>query len=124
LARFLKQRAPRAFVALGGPSIHQAVIHMKEPLRKRLFEFVDGVGLFEGEAVLESLFPRLQAWRDAAEEGRFGELSAVPNLLLLDASRDAAVIGPRHSVDVRTSPAPDYGDLDLDRYLAPSRTLL
>ena len=33
-------------------------------------------------------------------------------------------MGPPHVLDLRDGSAPDYSDLDLDRYLAPSRTLL
>ncbi len=124
LARFLKERTKSAFVAIGGPSIHQSVVHMIEPLRKRLFEFVDGVGLFEGEALLTELFPRLAAWRGSDAKERGAALASVPNLLMLDPGTGSTVLGPRHNVDVRRSPPPDYSDLDLDRYLAPTRTLL
>src|SRR6185295_6969573 len=35
------------------------------------------------------------------------------------------VRGPRHTLDLaKDALPPDYSDLDLDRYLAPSRTLL
>lgn len=125
LARRIRQWAPRAFLSLGGPAIHQSVVHMGEPLRARILSFVDGIGLFEGEATLEQLFPRLAAWRDASDSrARFELLRDVPNLLIVDPETGFSHLGPRHSVDLRDAAAPDYTDLDLDRYLAPSRTLL
>jgi hypothetical protein len=125
LCRFLKERAPHAFVALGGPCLHQIVIHQEEPLRRRALAFADGIGLFEGEETLAQLLPRLPAWRDARDHaGRRAALEGVPNLLLWDEAAQASRLGPSHQVDLSDAPAPDYSDLDLDRYLAPSRTLL
>jgi hypothetical protein len=124
LARLVKRRAPHAFVALGGPCIHQAAVHMEESLRRRLLDFADGVGLFEGEETLARLFPLLEAWRGAGEAERAEVLKDVPNLLVLDRASSRPRLGPRHVLDLREAPAPDYSDLDLDRYLAPSRRLL
>jgi radical SAM family protein len=124
LARVVKERAPHSFVALGGPCIHQAAVHMEHDLRMRLLAFADGVGLFEGEETLASLFPLLDAWRSAGEAERLEVLKDVPNLLLIDPAESKPRLGPRRVLDLREAPAPDYSDLDLDRYLAPSRTLL
>jgi anaerobic magnesium-protoporphyrin IX monomethyl ester cyclase len=128
LARAVKQRAPHAFVALGGPALHQIAIHAPEELRARLLGFADGLGLFEGEETLRQLFPRLLAWRTATLAGdaaaACAALADVPNLMLRDPATGAIHLGPRHTMDLRDVPPPDYGDLDLDRYLAPSRTLL
>jgi anaerobic magnesium-protoporphyrin IX monomethyl ester cyclase len=125
LCRFLKSRAPGAFVALGGPCIHQIVVHMEPELQRRVLSFADGVGLFEGEETLATLFPQLDAWRSAPDAStRARVLASVPNLLTLDAEQQQVRLGPRHVLDLRESAAPDYSDLDLDRYLAPSRTLL
>jgi hypothetical protein len=125
LARFLKERAPRAFVALGGPCLHQITVHMEEGLRRRVLGFADAVGLFEGEETLSQLLPLLPAWREAeSDAGRARVLAGVPNLLTWDRGESAPRLGPRHVLDLRDVPAPDYSDLDLDRYLAPSRTLL
>ncbi len=125
LARFVKERAPRAFVALGGPCIHQVVVHMDSALQARALGFADAIGLFEGEETLTQLFPCLESWRAAeGEVERFQVLGDVPNLLLLDPGTREPRMGPRSSLDLRDSPAPDYSDLALDRYLAPSRTLL
>ncbi len=172
MARCLKQRAPQAFVALGGPAIHQIAIHLDEERRLRLLGWVDGIVLFEGEEALFQLFSRLPAWREASgaearEADRAAALSAradeardagapardvsgaesrhaageraldlqrsqaihdvlkdVPNLMTVDPSGVSTYTGPRWSLDLREAAMPDYSDLDLDRYLAPSRTLL
>ncbi|MBI4606122.1 MAG: radical SAM protein [Planctomycetes bacterium] len=125
LARLVKRRAPGAFVALGGPCVHQVAVHMEERLRERLLSFADGVGLFEGEETLAQLLPRLGAWRAAGSEAeRLEVLREVPNLLLRDGEGGRSRLGPHFVLDLSEAPAPDYSDLDLDRYLAPSRTLL
>jgi hypothetical protein len=125
LARFLRSRAPRAFLAFGGPCMHQIAIHMGSEQRSRLLEHVDAIGLFEGEETLVELFPRLEAWRACTDpKERFAMLASVPNLLLSDPGTGVPVAGPRHVVDLREASPPDYADLDLDRYLAPSRILL
>ncbi|MFO0983643.1 MAG: radical SAM protein [Planctomycetota bacterium] len=125
LARFLKQRAPHAFVALGGPCLHQVVIHQDDAIRRRVLGWVDGVGLFEGEATLAQLFPRLEQWRAAETDAeRAAALLDVANLLVWDGRAQQSRLGPRHVMDLHEAPAPDYSDLDLDRYLAPSRILL
>lgn len=125
LARLVKRLAPQAFVALGGPCIHQVVIHMEPELKRRVLQFADGIGLFEGEETLTRLFPLLEAWRTNSDStARSRLLGTVPNLLVWDAEREAPQLGPPFVLDLRESPAPDYTDLDLDRYWAPSRTLL
>ncbi|MCI0651218.1 MAG: hypothetical protein L0Z55_04985, partial [Planctomycetes bacterium] len=125
LCRLLAQRAPGAFIAIGGPCIHQAAVHMDEARRLRLLDFVDGVGLYEGEETLVALFrrlPEIAAAGSGAERSRL--LGEVPNLLFLDGASGETRLGPPHTVDLRQASAPDYDDLPLDRYLAPSRTLL
>ncbi len=125
LARFLKERAPNAFIALGGPAIHQIAIHLDEARRLRLLTWVDAIGLFEGEETLVQLLPKLAAWRDAPDAAaKHAILADVPNLLVADPSGERTHTGPRWSLDLRDAAMPDYSDLDLDRYLAPSRTLL
>lgn len=125
LARFLRERAPRAFLALGGPCLHQIAVHLEPALQRRLLGFADALGLFEGEETLAALLPRIEAWRAAGDARERHELLRdVPNLLALDPSSGDPALGPRSVIDVAESPAPDYGDLDLDRYWAPSRTLL
>lgn len=183
LCRFLRERAPGAFLVLGGPCIHQIVVHMEPELQARVLAYVDGIALFESEETLTELLPRLERWRAATDAStRFELLSDVPNLLLLrpaevrsqahsstssgrvssqvspptppaespensatppdsraqqsgaalqspresppNPERRVPVLGPRRTLDLREAPAPDYSDLDLDRYWAPSRTLL
>lgn len=125
LARFFRHRAPSALVVLGGPCIHQIVVHLPEAVRARLFEHVDAIGLYEGEETLAALIPRLASWRSApTAEARAEVLRDVPNLLTWDATEGCSRLGPRHVLDLEAVPAPDFDDLDLDRYLTPSRTLL
>jgi radical SAM superfamily enzyme YgiQ (UPF0313 family) len=178
LCRFLRQRAPTAFLALGGPCIHQVVVHMEPALQARMLAYVDGIALFESEETLTELFSRLEQWRNTADAAARHEiLRDVPNLLTMrpapepvrtahvggsvrsqppaytipgESSQAASaaveswtreagsvpiraaaatppgtpVVGPRRTLDLREAPAPDYSDLDLDRYWAPSRTLL
>ena len=125
LARFLRERAPRAFVALGGPCLHQVAVHLEPARQKRFFAFADALGLFEGEETLAALLPRLDAWRAAAGAVERHELLRdVPNLLAVDPASGEPALGPRSVLDLSEAAAPDYGDLDLDRYWAPSRTLL
>ena len=116
LAHAVRERRPGTFVMLGGPCLHQIAIHLEPALQPRLFDFADAIGLFEGEETLARLLPGLP-------DTSFERLRHIPNLMCLDPS-GAPHIGPRHVLDLRTSPPPDYSDLDLDRYLAPSRTLL
>ncbi len=124
LARFLREKAPQAFLAFGGPAIHQIAIHLDDARRSELLACVDGIALFEGEETLVQLFPKLEAWRTAksAEEKR-ALLRDVPNLLIAEPD-GVTHTGPRWSLDLRDAAMPDYSDLDLDRYLAPSRTIL
>lgn len=125
LCRFLRERMPGAFLALGGPGIHQIAVHAGPERQRRLLEWVDGIGLYEGEATLGALFPLLETWRAEADAGRRFELVRdVPNLLAVDPTTDAPILGPRFTLDLREAELPDYSDLDLDAYLAPSRTLL
>jgi hypothetical protein len=125
LCRRLRELAPQVFLALGGPCIHQIVVHMEPELRARVLEFVDAVALFEGEETLIELLPRLPEWRKVPGfQAKFELLRDVPNLLVMDPGTREPVVGPRRTLDISGAAAPDYSDLDLDRYLAPSRTLL
>ena len=126
LARFLRARAPHAFLALGGPLVHQVAVHLEPEGQKQLLEYADGLALFEGEETLAQLFPKLESWRAETDPARrFELLREVPNLLLADPAGGAPRRGPRHTLDLaKDALPPDYSDLDLDRYLAPSRTLL
>jgi anaerobic magnesium-protoporphyrin IX monomethyl ester cyclase len=71
------------------------------------------------------LLPRLPDWRAARSAAeRSALLADVPNLLQVDAATGLPRLGPRFTLDLRQAVPPDFSDLDLDRYLAPSRTLL
>lgn len=125
LLKKLRARNPSLFLALGGPAIHQVVTHLDPERKRRFFGWVDAIGMYEGESTLEALFPLLERWRAAADaQERHALLKDVPNLLTLDPASGECVLGPRQTLDLRTAEMPDYSDLDLDRYLAPSRTLL
>ena len=125
LLRRLRERKPSSFLALGGPAIHQVVAHLDPERKRALFGWVDAIGMYEGERTLEALFPLLERWSALEDAGeRHALLREVPNLLLLDPASGECVLGPRETLDLRATEMPDYSDLDLDRYLAPSRTLL
>lgn len=125
LLKKLRARNPSLFLALGGPAIHQVVTHLDPERKRRFFGWVDAIGMYEGESTLEALFPLLGRWRAAeGAQERHALLKDVPNLLTLDPATGECVLGPRQTLDLRTAEMPDYSDLDLDRYLAPSRTLL
>lgn len=125
LCRFLRERAPHVFLMLGGPGLHQIAVHLGDEGRLRLLAYVDAIGLYEGERTLEQLLPRIEAWRAASDtSARFELLRDVANILCVDPSTSAPHLGPRWSLDLREASPPDYSDLDLDRYWAPSRTLL
>lgn len=125
LATYLRRIAPKAFVMFGGPAIHQAFQHMDPDRRRELLRFVDAIGVFEGEATLESLLPVLPRIREAGGDSeRARILREIPNLAFFDRDDRRVHVGRRFSLDLRDVGIPDYSDLDLDRYLAPSRTLL
>ena len=121
LARRLRAIAPHAFLAFGGPAMHQVAVHLEDDLRRRLLEVVDAIGLFEGEPTLTALLPKLDAWRASRDAS---VLLDVPNLLVIDPRNSRPHMGPRVMLDLRDAATPDPGGLDLDRYLAPSRALL
>lgn len=125
LASVLRRRAPRAFLALGGPCAHQVLVHMEPAQRLRFLWAFDAAGLFEGEETLCELLSLLPAWLEEEDGARRLELLRdVPNLFAIDRASARFVEGPRHTLEPGLYPAPDYDDLDLDRYLAPARTLL
>jgi hypothetical protein len=120
LAYRLRRLAADAFIAFGGPAIHQVLIHADDAARQRVLEHVDGVGLFEGEETLAQLLPLLPEWQARRDPD---VLALVPNLLMRDVAGRPR-LGPRHVLDLRDVPAPDPTGLPLDRYVAPERTLL
>jgi hypothetical protein len=120
LCRLLKEHFPACFLMLGGPCIDQIVRNSPGETVSRIFDYVDAVGLQEGEKTLEQLLPLLQEGTSREPE-RFG---AIPNLLMKEAESGALVQGPTLTFDLAEAATPDYADLALDRYLAPDRLLL
>lgn len=125
LCRRVREASPGVFLLLGGPLVHQIVHRVNDPILEWLLSLVDGIGLSEGEETLENLFPLLTEWRTQEGVGNHGEgLRQIPNFLFIDKKTGEVHEGPRQCIDLVEAPAPDFSDLDLDRYLAPSRTLL
>lgn len=118
LCRLIRQMFPNCFVMLGGPCIDQIVRQSEPATVARILDFVDAIGLQEGEKTLEALLPLLAAPdRSAAALGR------IPNIVTRD-EKGSVVQGPLATLDLAESARPDYSDIDLDRYLAPSCLLL
>jgi hypothetical protein len=120
LCRLIRELFPACFLMLGGPCIDQIIRNSPAETVRRIFGYVDAVGLQEGEKTLEQLLPLLHGPSRLAPE-RFG---AIPNLLLPGSPPGALVQGPTLTFDLAEAATPDYGDLDLDRYLVPDRLLL
>ncbi len=124
LARLLRERVPAAFIVIGGSCLQQILAHGSEAARRWVVTLADAACCLEGEETLPALLTAL-AEGDAAEDParRFTRLAAIPNLLM--AAPDGRLhTGPIAVSDLKSMPAPDYSDLDLDGYLAPARTLL
>ncbi|MGQ9589453.1 MAG: B12-binding domain-containing radical SAM protein [Planctomycetota bacterium] len=125
LAGLAKEAFPGAFVAFGGPAIHQIALRAGDEVVARLLEAADGIGIYEGEETLAALFRALPEWRASRDaRRRFEALRGVPNLLARDPETGLPRAGRFSRVDLAGAPAPDFSDLDLDAYLAPSRTIL
>lgn len=119
LCRLIREYFPACFIMLGGPCLDQIVRHGSPEAVKRIFDYADAVGLQEGEKTLEELLPLLAA--GLADPAR---LAAIPNLMMQDPATGAILRGPAWTLNLADGAAPDYGDLELDRYLAPDRLLL
>lgn len=122
LCREVKSIFPDTFLVLGGPCLTQLVVHGRTDVPARWLEVADALCLGEGERPLELLLPALaDAGPDGPDPRR---LAAIPNLI----TRDPAGGPPRRGPAWRWAPAdavaPDYSDLDLTAYLAPSPMLL
>ncbi|MBU1411904.1 radical SAM protein [Myxococcota bacterium] len=121
LCREVRELFPEAFIVLGGPCLGQITRHGNPDVSSRLLDFADALCPGEGEKPLELLLNLL-----AGEDGHPGpeRLAQIPNLI----TRDPAGGPPRHGPAWVWSPedavAPDYSDLDLGAYLAPSPMLL
>ncbi len=125
LLRLLRRAAPNAFILLGGTCAQQILRHAPEAVRSNLFDLLDAACPFEGEACLTELLERLEATPPGeSAERRFERLRTVPNLWLRNPGDGRRHAGPLQITDLTRCPPPDFSDLNLDRYLAPSRTLL
>jgi hypothetical protein len=120
LCRLFREFFPDCFLMLGGPCVDLMVRHGRPEVTARILGYVDGITMQEGEKTLEQLLPLLAGGScpDPAQ------LAATANLITRDPVSGAIVQGPPAVLDLAESAAPDYSDLDLQRYLAPSPMLL
>lgn len=119
LSRLIREYLPASFLMLGGPCIDQIIRNSSEETVSRIFEYVDAVGLQEGEKTLEQLLPLL--YEESSEPAKF---AAIPNLLMQGPEPGTIVQGPIQTFDLAEAVTPDYSDLAPDRYLAPEQLLL
>jgi hypothetical protein len=119
LCRLIRDHFPDCFLMAGGPCIDQIIRNAAPEAVRRIFDHVDAVGLQEGEQTLAELLPLLSTGRPDADR-----LAAIPNLVLRDPAGGAIRQGPAWTLVLTDSAAPDYSDLEPDRYLAPERLLL
>ncbi len=119
LCSLIREYFPDCFLMLGGPCIDQIVRNSSPETVSRIFEYVDAVGLQEGEKTLEQLLPLLQ---DGIQEPE--RFAAIPNLLMKGSTPGSIMQGPAETLDLNDAATPDYSDLDPGRYLAPDRLLL
>ncbi|MFH2067746.1 MAG: radical SAM protein [Pseudomonadota bacterium] len=125
LLHLLRQRCPKAFLVLGGTCVQYILRHAPTAVQKQLLDLADAACLSEGEETLVQLVRALAALGSNEDAGsRFHALREIPNLLLREPDTGKLHTGPAQTTDIAHSPLPDYADLDLDSYLAPSRTLL
>ncbi|MCJ7604213.1 MAG: radical SAM protein [Desulfobulbaceae bacterium] len=119
LCKLIREYFPACFVMLGGPCIDQIVRNGTPEAVSRIFDYADAVGMQEGEKTLEQLLPLLSAGNpDPAR------LALIPNLIMKNPDTGAIMRGPSWTLNLTDGAAPDYSDLEPDRYLAPDRLLL
>ncbi len=119
LCRLLREFFPGCFLMLGGPCVDLMVRHGRPEVVGRILDYVDGITLQEGEKTLEQLLPLLAEGIPDLEK-----LLTIPNLISRDTLSGIIHQGPTWVLDLTESAAPDYSDLDLSLYLAPSPMLL
>lgn len=119
LCRLIREFFPSCFLMLGGPCIDQIVRNSQPETVSRIFDYVDAVGMQEGEKTLEQLLPLLNDKNQTPEQ-----FAAIPNLLMKEEVTGSLVQGPALTFDLADAATPDYSDLDPDRYLAPGQLLL
>lgn len=124
LVQLLRRMVPDLFIVLGGSCLQQILAHAGESARRWIVTIADAACLFEAEQTLALLLEALgEQWCRSDPGVRHRRLRDVPNLLSLD-PEGRLHHGPVAITDLKSLPVPDYSDLDLDRYLAPERTLL
>jgi anaerobic magnesium-protoporphyrin IX monomethyl ester cyclase len=125
LAQLLRQIKPALCIVLGGSCLQQMLAHGSAEARKWIVTVADAVCAFEGETTLPRLLTALAESPSGSEPMSCHQrLAGVPNLLVGDPQAAEIQAGPLEVTDLSTLPMPDYSDLDLDRYLAPEKTLL
>lgn len=119
LCRLIREAFPHCFLVLGGPCVDLMVRHGHPEVVAGILDYVDAITIQEGEKTLEQLLPLLA-------EGPPGpqQLAAIPNLITRDKLSGKIQQGPPWVLALTESAAPDYSDLDLSLYLAPSAMLL
>ncbi len=118
LCREVRALFPDTFLALGGPCLTQLVVHGREDVPARWLEVADALCVGEGERPLERL---LSVVADAGPDGPSPErLAEIPNLITRDPAGGPPRRGPAWRWEPADAVAPDYSDLDLKAYLAPS----
>lgn len=120
LCRLIRDAFPDCFLMLGGPCVDLMVRHGRPEVAGRILDHVDGITMQEGEKTLEQLLPLLASSRSPDP----AQLAAIPNLISRDTFSGTLRQGPPWVLDLAESAAPDYSDLDLSLYPAPSSMLL
>lgn len=120
LCRLIREQFPECFLMLGGPCLDLMVRHGQPAAAAKLFDFVDAVCVQEGEETLAQLLPLLTTGKGKPSPE---QLRTIPNLMWRD-GRGQLQRGPSWVLDLAESPAPDYSDLELNRYPAPESMLL
>lgn len=120
LCHLVRELFPDCFVMLGGPCADLMIRHGRPEAVAGMLDRVDAVCMQEGEKTLEQLLPLL----DAGQRPSPADLAGIANLVSRDPASGVVQRGPSWILDLADSAAPDYSDLDLSRYPAPSSMLL
>ncbi|MEU8610974.1 radical SAM protein [Actinoplanes sp. NPDC048791] len=112
LAAWLRRARPDARILVGGPLLTA----LRAQLRQEawLFDFVDTVVLYEGEATLLEYLEQL---------GRGVAVPVVPNTVYRDEDGEVRTTARAAPVAAAELPTPDFDGLPLAEYLAPAVTL-
>ncbi|RJQ75464.1 MAG: hypothetical protein C4519_15940, partial [Desulfobacteraceae bacterium] len=124
LARMTREMLCATFIAMGGSCLQQILAQAGEQARRWIVTIADAACLYEGEQSLPMLIAEMKDHTGQEPSDRFERLGRIPNLLIREPGSGRPHATPLHRSDLKQLPAPDYSDLDLDRYLAPAKTLL